>query len=279
MHSGIMRRIRKLTKRIIPKEVLPIVHEVDRSKLFLGKTAWVLGGSGGIGKAIAAELYAGGAHLVLMGTNSEKLQRVTSELETGEDRVDWAVVDLRSVDSLSNAFHWAASKYRVPDIFVNSSGVHTENADFWTMEPQEFDKVMDVNLRGAYFAAREVAKMMVDCRIHGRILFVGSSRGFEPAWSPYGMSKWALRGMTEGLAKLLVSDGITVNAIAPGSTATPLIGVEPGQSVSSDENGLRRLATPEEVAVWAKMLVGPQGDFISGETLLVSAGRGRFDVR
>lgn len=279
MRSRIMNRVRKLSARIVPREVLPVVRDVNQSEWFLGKTIWIMGGTGGIGRAIAAELCAGGGHLVLIGTNENRLQRTASELEANRSRVNWAMVDLLSVNDLPEALRKTAGMYGVPDVFINSSGVHTEGADFWTMEPHEYDRVMNVNLRGVYFAAREVARMMIDHRIHGRILFVGSSRGFEPAWSPYGMSKWALRGLTEGMAKLLVSEGITVNAIAPGSTATPLIGVEPGQSVASSENGLGRLATPEEVAAWAKMLVGPQGGFVSGETLLVSAGRGRFDVR
>ena len=150
---------------------------------------------------------------------------------------------------------------------------------FWTMMPEEFDRVMSVNLRGVYFLCRAVASDMITNRRKGHILLVNSSRGFEPAWSPYGISKWGLRGLTQGLAQTLLPYGIIVNGIAPGSTATPLIGVGEGESIASEENGVGRLATPGEIAAWARMLVSPGGAMVVGETILVSGGRGGIDIR
>ena len=85
--------------------------------------------------------------------------------------------------------------------------------------------------------------------------------------------------LTKGLAKELISDGIIVNGLAPGSTATPLLGFKEGDSISSDENMLGRLVLPDEIAEWAKMLVGPSGRMVAGETVLVAGGRGGFDIR
>lgn len=113
----------------------------------------------------------------------------------------------------------------------------------------------------------------------GHILLVSSSRGAEPAWSPYGISKWSLNGLTKGLAQILLPYGIIVNAIAPGSTATELIGVKSGDSIESEENGLGRLVMPVEVANVAKLLVSGAGDMIVGETIHISGGRGLFDIR
>ena len=88
-----------------------------------------------------------------------------------------------------------------------------------------------------------------------------------------------MKGLTQGLAKTLLPRGIVVNGIAPGSTATPLIGVKEGDAITSGENGVGRLATPTEIAEWAKMLVGPSGDMVVGETILVSGGRGGIEIR
>ena len=111
------------------------------------------------------------------------------------------------------------------------------------------------------------------------ILIISSSRGSEPAWSPYGISKWALNGLIRGLAQMLLPYGIIVNGISPGATATELIGIKEDDSIYSTENGEGRLIMPDEIANVAKLLVGPAGDMIVGETIHVSGGRGVFDIR
>ena len=115
--------------------------------------------------------------------------------------------------------------------------------------------------------------------VKGSILLVSSSRGSEPAFSPYGISKWGLKGLTEGLGKMLIPYGINVNAIAPGSTATGLIGFQEGDSITSNENGMNRLIMPDEVATLAKLLVSDTGKMIDGEVIHISGGRGTFDIR
>lgn len=111
------------------------------------------------------------------------------------------------------------------------------------------------------------------------MLLVSSSRGSEPAWSPYGVSKWALNGLTKGLAQMLLPHGIVINTIAPGSTATELIGIKEGDNLYSNENVAHRLITPDEVAQIAKVMVSDTANMIAGEVIHVSAGRGCFDIR
>lgn len=120
---------------------------------------------------------------------------------------------------------------------------------------------------------------MKENKIKGSVLIVSSSRGSEPAWSPYGISKWGLKGLVEGLGKMLIPYGINVNAIAPGSTATGLIGIKEGDSITSEENGMNRLIMPDEVATLAKLLVSDAGKMIDGEVVHIAAGRGTFDIR
>lgn len=272
-------KLKKAAGLVRHSEMIPIVREVDREKTLAGKNALVLGGSGGIGYAIARELHSSGAKVVLAGTNQQKLEQNARKLGGEGEPVSWTRIDLSDSNSIEDAMGDSANQFGVPDIFVCSSGVHTEHVDFWSVTPEEFDRVIGINLRGAFFSARAAACQMMQNNIKGHILFVGSSRGFEPAWSPYGLSKWGLRGLTRGLAQQLLPMGIVVNGIAPGSTATPLIGVGDGDDISSHENEAGRLVTPDEIAEWARMLVGPQGDMIVGEMILVSAGRGCVDIR
>lgn len=278
MGFGIKTLAKSALRLIRTKSVVPIDHVVSDKQILEGKVALISGGSGGIGMAIARQLYAAGALIVLGGTDGRKLQRCIEEIGP-KSRVKAVLMDVSDPYKAEQAVSEAIQMFGRIDIFVNSSGVHTKGVDLWTMTPEEFDRVLSINLRGAFFAGRAVANHMIEAGNKGHILFVNSSRGFEPAWSPYGISKWGLRGMTQGFAQSLLSYGITVNGIAPGSTATSLIGIADGDSIDSQENGVGRLALPDEIATWALMLVSRSGDMVVGETVLVSGGRGSIDIR
>lgn len=278
MGLGVKTAIKSAAKAMRSKELIPIIHAVSSDKELSGKVALISGGSGGIGLAIAKELLSAGCKVVLGGTSEAKLSHCVSALDQIEF-CSYVTMDYLTPDGTKASVAKAKEIFGDIDIFVNSAGVHTANADFWTMTPEEFDRVLSINLKGAYFVTQAVAESMVSAGVKGHILLVNSCRGFEPAWSPYGISKWGLRGLTEGLAQTLIKNGIVVNGLAPGSTATPLIGVHEGDGIDCEDNLAGRLATPEEIARWARMLVGPSGDLVVGETILVSGGRGGIDVR
>lgn len=264
----------KLKKIFLQKSYMPISHPVSRENEFLGKIALISGGSGGIGLAIAKSLQESGCTVIIAGTNEEKLKSL--KLETGLNII---VMNYSNPESFDNVIEQVVDQYGKLDIFINSAGVHTENVDFWTITPTEFERVMDINLKGTFFACQSVGKYMRESKINGSILLISSSRGSEPAWSPYGISKWGLKGLVEGLGKMLIPYGINVNAIAPGSTATGLIGIKEGDSITSNENGMNRLIMPDEVATLAKLLVSDAGKMIDGEIVHIAAGRGTFDIR
>ncbi|WP_186423572.1 SDR family NAD(P)-dependent oxidoreductase [Lacrimispora celerecrescens] len=268
---GIKSRLKKIFLR---REYLPISHLVQENKEFDGKVALISGGSGGIGLAIAKSLQEAGGTVVIAGTNEKKLESL--KIETGLDAI---VMNYYKTESFDAVIKEVVARHGKLDVFISSAGVHTEKVDFWTMNSDEFNRVMDINLKGVFFACQSVGKYMKSNKIRGSILLVSSSRGSEPAWSPYGISKWGLKGLTEGLAKMFVPYGINVNSIAPGSTATSLIGVKEGDSISSSENELGRLVMPDEVATLASLLVSDAGKMIDGEVVHIAGGRGTFDIR
>jgi NAD(P)-dependent dehydrogenase (short-subunit alcohol dehydrogenase family) len=242
-----------------------------------GKVALISGGSGGIGISITKELHACGCKVILGGTNAAKLEKCKEKFSDGG--VESVIFNLSNTDSIVPTIKEAEGKFGAIDIFVNSAGVHSENANFWTMTPAEYDRIMDINLKGVYFACIEMAKYWKGNHRKGHILLISSSRGSEPAWSPYGISKWGINGMTKGLAEILTPEGIIVNAIAPGSTATPLLGIHEGDSIYSEDNKLGRMIVPDEIATYAKLLVSDAGDMLAGETIHISGGRGVWDIR
>ena len=278
---GLKSKIKNLIKMTQEKQIIPVEHIVDKDELLKDKVAVVIGGSGGIGLAIAKSFVESGCKVVLCGTNEKKLKKSLEEF-TDKEKAQAMVFNIADADLMRSNVEKAVKIFGKVDILVNSAGVHTENVSFFTMAPGEFDRVMNINLRGPFFLCQAFAEyMMKDNNAIDKkhILLVSSSRGSEPAWSPYGISKWALNGLTQGLAQMLLPYDIIVNAIAPGSTATELIGVKEGDSITTNENKIGRLAMPDEVANLAKLLASPAGDMIVGETVHISGGRGVMDIR
>lgn len=277
---GLKSNIKNLIKMTREKQLVPVEHVIDKDKMLKDKVAVIIGGSGGIGLAIARSFVESGCKIILCGTNENKLGKCLENFSDKEN-VKTMVFNIADAKSMRDNVEKAVQLFGKVDIVVNSAGVHTENVSFGTMTPEEFDRVMSINLRGPFFICQAFAEYMVKVKSSDRrhILLVSSSRGSEPAWSPYGISKWALNGLTKGLAQTLLPHGIIVNAIAPGSTATELIGVKEGDSITTGENRVGRLAMPDEVANLAKLLVSSAGDMIVGETVHISGGRGVIDIR
>lgn len=272
--------IKKIIELTREKKVIPIRHNVDHNELLKNKVAVVIGGTGGIGIAIAKSFLECGCKVIICGTNNEKLTHIVSEIQN--DNVKSMLFDVSDTKMIKDNVIACSHIFDQIDILVYSAGIHLENADFFKITPEEYDRVMNINIKGAYFVCREFAEYMIkdnDRDYMKHILIISSSRGSEPAWSPYGVSKWALNGLTQGLSQILLPHGIVVNGLAPGSTATGLIGIKEGDSIYSNENAENRLIMPDEVANIAKLLVSPSGDMVVGETIHISGGRGIFDVR
>ena len=160
------------------------------------------------------------------------------------------------------------------DILVNSAGV-VSHSDFLDMSEQEYDSIMDINAKGTFFMSQATAKYMIENRIKGHILNVTSSSALRPAWTPYQMSKWAVRGLTLGAADKLLPYGIVVNAIAPGPTATPMLGKNEGDDeIYNAICPSGRFAMPSEIAALATFMVSDMGDMIVGDTFYMTGGSG-----
>ncbi|WP_022776102.1 SDR family NAD(P)-dependent oxidoreductase [Butyrivibrio sp. AE2015] len=273
-------RLTNAIKKIIQwrneKEIVAIEHIVSSDKQFEGKVALIIGGTGGIGYAIAKSLIESGCRVIIAGTNKNKIEEIVKEFG---NQAKGCYINMNNIQDFNSNIKYSVDLFGKIDILINSAGVHTDNLNFWDLTDTEYDRVMNINLRGPYFFSIEIARYMIENNIKGHILFVSSSRGAEPAWSPYGISKWGINGMVKGLAHMLISNGIVVNGIAPGISATALIGMRDGDSIYTDENVVGRMVLPNEVAAVAKTLVGSSGDMIVGDIVHISGGRGVIDIR
>lgn len=185
------------------------------------------------------------------------------------------MIDVKDVVSMPEKVKAAAALFpenRI-DILVNSAGV-LNRSDFLDMPESEYDSIMDINAKGTFFMSQAVAKYMIENRIKGHILNVSSSSALRPAWTPYQMSKWAVRGLTLGMAERLLPYGITVNSIAPGPTATPMLGKNEGDNIYNATCPAGRFAMPSEIAALATFMVSDLGDMIVGDTFYMTGGSG-----
>lgn len=257
------------------KEIHPVIPQVTVPCLLQGKVALIMGGHGGIGKAIVDSFVKSGCKVIVVSRNVEKVKTAFSE----SSHLAFIRFDLSNLAGLDDMVMQAISCFGKIDILVNTAGTHTENVDFWTVSEKEYDRVLDINLKGCYFVSRSIATYMKNNGIKGHILNVSSSTGGEPSWSPYRISKRALEGMTLGMAQIMQPYGIVVNGIAPGEVATGLINWKEGDSIDTEHNHFGRMAMLEEVANLALFLVSDMGNMITGQMIYMSGGRGVYDIR
>jgi 3-oxoacyl-[acyl-carrier protein] reductase len=243
-----------------------------------GRVAIVTGSSRGIGKAIAERFAAEGAKLTVnyFGRAREAEAVVDSIKNAGGDALSIRA-DVSSARDVKELVHATVERFGRVDILVNNAGVMFTKSVLETTE-DEWDRTIDINLKGAYLCAKEVAPIMLEQRA-GKIIMMSSNSGlYHPSamrFTEYVVSKAGMNGLTKALALALGPD-ITVNAICPGWIKTDMV-AETDPAVEQrilDETALHRWGTTDDVAGAAVFLASHEADFITGELLIVAGGRG-----
>lgn len=250
------------------------VSTLSINKLLKGKYAVITGGSSGIGLAIAHSMLNAGANIIIVGRNSERLDKAVRDLSSYNDhysnRAHYIKFDITS--DTSDFIDRIIEIIPHIDIFVNNAGVM--GGVFGYTTESEFDNVVETNLRAPFMLAQEVAKYFISNNIQGKILNILSSSSICPANSAYMASKWGMRGLTKGLAKQLIRHGIIVNGIAPGPTATPMLMKEGDKNYYHSSSPIGRYILPEEIANMAVILTSDLGNTIIGEVVYMTGGCG-----
>jgi 3-oxoacyl-[acyl-carrier protein] reductase len=243
-----------------------------------GKVAIVTGSSRGIGRAIAERFAAEGAKVVVNWVAREKEARdVVDSIEKGGGEALSVRADVASSADVRHLVKAAMDRFGRIDILVNNAGVMFTRSFLDTTE-EDWDKTIDVNLKGAYLCSKEVTPIMLGQEA-GKIIMMSSNSGlYHPSamrWTEYVVSKAGMNGLTKALA-LALGPHITVNAICPGWIKTDMI-ADTDPEVEKrilDETALKRWGVPDEVASAAVFLASKEADFITGELLIVAGGRG-----
>ncbi len=236
--------------------------EIDLS----GKIAVVTGATRGIGKACAIILSNQGVKVIAIGQNEELLNRLRTTLKNGKCcRLD--VSDSKACEELVNKI---AAEFGGIDILVNNAGITRDNL-ILRMTEEDWDKVINVNLKGAFNMIKSISRHMLKKR-SGRIVNIASVSGIfgNAGQANYSASKAGLIALTKSVAKELASRNILVNCIAPGLVATDMTkSIDPSLA---QKVALARFATPEEIANTVLFLVSEMSTYITGQTIVVDGG-------
>jgi 3-oxoacyl-[acyl-carrier protein] reductase len=242
---------------------------------FAGKVALITGAARGIGEAIALTLAREGAAVVVTDIDSEGIQRVTQEIEKLGHQAKAIQADVSQRAEVKRLVSEAVAAFGKVDILVNNAGIIRRGA-FVEHDPQDWEKVLGVNLGGTFNCSQEVAPLMIK-HGSGKIINISSIAGKvgDLASAPsYGTSKGAINTFTMSLARELAPYGINVNAVAPHAIETDMSREWPEEKRRQiiESIPLKRLGTPEEVAEAVAFLASDGANFITGEILDVNGG-------
>jgi NAD(P)-dependent dehydrogenase (short-subunit alcohol dehydrogenase family) len=237
----------------------------------------VSGGSRGIGKAIAAGFASRGAKVVITGRQEETLAATAKEISSGRHAVDFAVSDVAAADKAGQLIDQIVARHGRIDSLLNVAGVNVrKRAETYTVE--EYDFILNINLRGAFFLAQAVGKHMIARGGGGTIINIESLNTYAPLRGvlPYAMSKAGMGMMTRGLAMEWGPHGIRVNSLAPGFVLTDLtskLWSNPTmQAWGIPNTPLRRIGVPDDMVGTAIFLASPASAFMTGQILYVDGG-------
>lgn len=270
----IYRYIRFGVPTIEEKHITANIVSLSQNKLLEGKTALITGGTSGIGLEIAKSYIAAGAKVIITGRSIIRLKETTNSFPKNAPLFLYEL-DNTDIELISQCIPDILEKFNLSkiDILVNNAGINRGpvNCSF----EENFDAIIQTNLKGTYFFSRMFAEYLRMNGIEGNILNIASSSSDRPATEAYTLSKWGIKGLTLGLARVYSQYGIVVNGIAPGPTATSMI---KGNRIDDDlthKNSLTgRMVHPIEIANMAVILVSNMCRMVIGDIIHVSGGAG-----
>ncbi|MFC0014308.1 MULTISPECIES: 3-oxoacyl-[acyl-carrier-protein] reductase [Allobacillus] len=243
--------------------------------MFKGKAALVTGASRGIGRAIALNLGKNGANVVVNYSGSkDKAEAVVEEIKSFGQEAIAVQANVADADDVKRLVKETIDTFGSLDILVNNAGITRDNL-LMRMKEEEFDQVIDTNLKGVFNCTKAVTRQMMKQRA-GKIVNIASIVGVSgnPGQVNYVAAKAGVIGMTKSVAKELATRNVHVNAVAPGFISTEMTDelTDDQKQNMYDMIPLNRLGEPEDVANVVKFLASSESDYMTGQTIHVDGG-------
>ena len=245
------------------------------------RVALVTGASSGIGRATAEAFAAKGAKVVVAARRRDELDSLVAEIESGGGTATAVRTDVSSTEDVERMVAHALEAFGRLDFAVNNAGIEGEFAGIVDLNEEEWDRVLDINLRGTFLCMKHEARAMLDGGHGGAIVNIGSVNSFLgfPTGAAYVTSKHGLIGLTSSVSAELAPQGIRVNLVCPGIIDTPmhrrlrgLIGDEAYDRGVLPSIHLRRAGSAEEIARSVVFLCSDDASYITGTTLTPDGG-------
>jgi len=238
------------------------------------KVAVITGASRGIGRSMAETYARAGAHVICVSRNKDALNVVADGIKSNGGSASVTAINVSNLEEFQNLIKDTTDKYGSVDILVNNAGI-TRDTLIMRMSEEDWDTVIDVNLKGAFNGIKAVTRTMMKQRF-GRIINISSVVGLtgNAGQVNYAASKAGLIGLTKATAKEIGSRGITVNCIAPGYIATDMTGQmeDKAKDLLISQIPLGRIGSPDDIAATAQFLASDEAGYITGQTFTVDGG-------
>lgn len=243
-----------------------------------GKTAIITGGAMGIGFGIAYRLAEAGANIVIADINKSIGEAAAKELHDNGWNSSFVKVDVSDEKDVKKAVDFAKKKYKTIDILVNNAGIFPI-IPILQMKTEEYEKIMDVNLKGVFFFSKAVAEVMIKQQKGGKIINITSIDALHPSsvgLAVYDASKHGLWGFTKNMALELAPQNIQVNAIAPGGIITPGTGeaseIKEILAKFIEKIPMQRMGDKDDIGKAALFLASDLSSYITGTQIVVDGG-------
>jgi len=250
------------------------VQSQETGQRLANQVALITGGGRGIGRDIAQCFAQEGADLALFDVNPEQLEQTAQDLRQLGRRAEGLVVDVTDGKQVDEGVAKVLDKFGRLDILINNAGI-TKDTLVVRMDDAQWDRVLDINLKGTFLCTRAVARVMLKQR-RGRIVSIASIVGLigNPGQANYAASKAGVIGLTKSVARELASRGITCNAIAPGFIKTEMTEALPEAAKQRLQEAIPMgtLGEPRDVAQAALYLVSEAARYVTGHVLVVDGG-------
>lgn len=261
----VKRGIQYIIRGVPVKEIKADISYLNPNNVLYGKKIIITGGGSGIGIAMAKKFISEGAEVLIAGRNEDTLKETANQIGCKYLRLD--VCD---TSTFKKFIIDADLVLKGINVLVNNAGISLHEKSFFDVTPETFDCQIDTNFKGAFFLTQEFISYLKRNNQKGNVLFISSETGETVDYRPYGFTKAAINSMVKGLANLFAKDGIRVNAVAPGITASNMTGLSKDGNhgnIYFNGNIIDRIYMPEEIAETACFLISDVSGCISGQII------------